>query len=266
MRKATGLLALLALCGGLAALAEDAKPIDPGVLDDLAAASRILADQAVVDAFGHVTVRHPTNPQHFLMTRSLAPTLATPADIVELDLDGNDVNKTGKTLFLERFIHAKIYGACPDVMAVVHSHSPAVIPFDVTKVPMRAMFHNSAFLARGVPVFDIREKFGATNMLVSNREIGRALAETLGNKAALLMRGHGDVIVAPTLPLAVFRAVYTEVNARLQAQAIGLGGPIETLTADEGLKAEDVNAQIVGRAWDLWKRRVAIGKAADKPN
>jgi ribulose-5-phosphate 4-epimerase/fuculose-1-phosphate aldolase len=151
-------------------------------------------------------------------------------------------------------------------MAVVHSHSPAVIPFGVTKVPMRAMFHNSAFLARGVPVFDIREKFGATNMLVSNREIGRALAETLGNKAALLMRGHGDVIVAPTLPLAVFRAVYTEVNARLQAQAIGLGGPIEALTADEGLKAEDVNAQIVGRAWDLWKRREAIGKAADKPN
>jgi ribulose-5-phosphate 4-epimerase/fuculose-1-phosphate aldolase len=152
------------------------------------------------------------------------------------------------------------------VMAVVHSHSPAVIPFGVTKVPMRAMFHNSAFLARGVPVFDIREKFGATNMLVSNREIGRALAETLGNKAALLMRGHGDVIVAPTLPLSVFRAVYTEVNARLQARAIALGGPIEALTEEEGLKAEDVNAQIVGRAWDLWKRRVAIGKPTDKPN
>ena len=108
------------------------------------------------------------------MTRSLAPTLATPADIVELDLDGNDVNKTGKALFLERFIHAEIYRARPDVMAVVHSHSPAVIPFGVTKVPMRAMFHNSAFLARGVPVFDIREKFGATNMLVSIHEIGRA--------------------------------------------------------------------------------------------
>jgi ribulose-5-phosphate 4-epimerase/fuculose-1-phosphate aldolase len=266
MRKGTGLLALLTLCAGLAAHAEDAKPIDPAVLDDLAAASRILADQDVVDAFGHVTVRHPTNPERFLMTRSLAPALATPADVVELDLDGNDVNKTGKTLFLERFIHAEIYRARRDVMAVVHSHSPAVIPFGVTKVPMRAMFHNSAFLARGVPVFDIREKFGATNMLVSNREIGHALAETLGDKAALLMRGHGDVIVAPTLPLAVFRAVYTEVNARLQAQAIGLGGPIEALTAEEGQKAEDVNAQIVGRAWDLWKRRVAIGRAADKAN
>jgi HCOMODA/2-hydroxy-3-carboxy-muconic semialdehyde decarboxylase len=252
--------ALTAFCLSLPSRAEDAQPIDPAVLDDLAAASRILADQGVVDAFGHVTVRHPTNPEHFLMTRSLAPALASPADIVELDLDGNDVNRTGKTLFLERFIHAEVYRARPDVIAVVHSHSPAVIPFGVTKVPMRAMFHNSAFLARGVPVFDIREKFGATNMLVSNREIGRALADTLGNKAALLMRGHGDVIVAPTLPLVVFRAVYTEVNARLQAQAIALGGPIEALSEEEGLKAEDVNAQIVGRAWDLWKRRVAIGK------
>jgi HCOMODA/2-hydroxy-3-carboxy-muconic semialdehyde decarboxylase len=266
MLKRVAIAALAAFCLVLPSRAEDAKPIDPAVLDDVAAASRILADQAVVDAFGHVTVRHPSNPEHFLMTRSLAPALATPADIVELDLDGNDVNHTGKTLFLERFIHAEIYRARPDVMAVVHSHSPAVIPFGVTKVPMRAMFHNSAFLARGVPVFDIREKFGATNMLVSNREIGRALAESLGSKAALLMRGHGDVIVAPTLPLVVFRAVYTEVNARLQAQAIALGGPIEALTEEEGLKAEDVNAQIVGRAWDLWKRRVAIGKATDKPN
>ncbi|MEA2840046.1 MAG: hypothetical protein QOF41_1376 [Methylobacteriaceae bacterium] len=266
MVKRAAIAALTAFCLVLPSRAEDAKPIDPAVLDDVAAASRILADQAVVDAFGHVTMRHPSNPEHFLMTRSLAPALATPADIVELDLDGNDVNHTGKTLFLERFIHAEIYRARPDVMAVVHSHSPAVIPFGVTKVPMRAMFHNSAFLARGVPVFDIREKFGATNMLVSNREIGRALAESLGNKAALLMRGHGDVIVAPTLPLVVFRAVYTEVNARLQAQAIALGGPIEALTEEEGLKAEDVNAQIVGRAWDLWKRRVAIGKATDKPN
>jgi HCOMODA/2-hydroxy-3-carboxy-muconic semialdehyde decarboxylase len=258
--------AALLLCLAHAARAEDARPTDPAVLEELAAASRILADQGVVDAFGHVTVRHPNNPEHFLMTRSLAPALATPADIVELDLDGNDVNKTGKTLFLERFIHAEIYRARPDVIAVVHSHSPAVIPFGVTKVPMRAMFHNSAFLARGVPVFDIREKFGATNMLVSNREIGRALAEVLGNKAALLMRGHGDVIVAPTLPLAVFRAVYTEVNARLQAQAIALGGPIESLNEEEGLKAEDVNAQIVGRAWDLWKRRVALGTDKNKPN
>ena len=266
MRKRMAVAVSLLLCVASAARAQEGKPVDPTVLDDLAAASRILADQGVVDAFGHVTVRHPANPEHFLMTRSLAPALATPADIVELDLDGNDVNKTGKTLFLERFIHAEIYRARPDVMAVVHSHSPAVIPFGVTKVPMRAMFHNSAFLARGVPVFDIREKFGATNMLVSNREIGRALAQVLGNKTALLMRGHGDVIVAPTLPLVVFRAVYTEVNARLQAQAIGLGGPIEALTEEEGLKAEDVNAQIVGRAWDLWKRRVALSKDATKPN
>ncbi len=241
----------------LAASAAGAQTAPAAVADDLATASRILADQGVVDAFGHVSMRDPNNPRHFWMSRSLAPALTTPADIMEFDEDSNPVDARGRTPFLERFIHGEIYRKRPDAMAVVHSHSPAVIPFGVTKTPMVAMFHNAAFLAGGAPVFDIREKFGETNMLVSNSAIGAALADKLGDRPVALMRGHGDVVVAPTLPLAVFRAVYTEVDARLQLQAATLGGPIAALSPGEGEKADKVNAQIVERAWDLWKRRVA---------
>jgi HCOMODA/2-hydroxy-3-carboxy-muconic semialdehyde decarboxylase len=231
-------------------------PVDRVLLEDLAVASRILADQGVLDAFGHVSIRHPKDPNRFLISRSLAPALVTADDILELDLDGNAVDARGRSLFLERFIHAEIYRRRPDVKAIVHSHSPAVIPFGITTRPMQAMYHNAAFLAAGVPVFDIREKFGATDMLVRNGDIGRALAETLGDKTVVLMRGHGDVTTGPTLPIAVFRAIYTEVNARLQLEAIGIGGPINALTPEEGVKADKVNEQVVGRAWDLWKQRV----------
>jgi HCOMODA/2-hydroxy-3-carboxy-muconic semialdehyde decarboxylase len=231
--------------------------VDRTLIDDLVAASRILADQGVLDAFGHVSVRHPGNPEHFLMSRSLAPALVTADDIMEFDFDGNAIDARGRAVFLERFIHGSVYRARSDVMAVVHSHSPAVIPFGVTKAPLKALYHNAAFLAAGVPVFDIREKFGATNMLVGNVAIGAALAETLGDKPVALMRGHGDVVTGPTLPLAVFRAVYTEVDARLLQQAIALGGEVNTLTPEEGVLADKVNEAIVGRAWDLWKKRVS---------
>ena len=232
-----------------------AGPANPAAIEDLVAAGRILVDQGVLDGFGHVSMRHPADPTRFLMSRSLAPALVTAADIIEHDLDGKGIDANGRTLFLERFIHAEVYRARPDVMAVVHSHSPGVIPFTVSKVPMRAMFHNSAFLAQGVPVFEIRQAFGMTDMLVSNSEIGRQLAATLGDKPVVLMRGHGNVITAPTVPLAVFRAVYTEVNARLQLQAAQLGGEINFLTPEEGAKADKINDVIHARPWDLWKRK-----------
>jgi HCOMODA/2-hydroxy-3-carboxy-muconic semialdehyde decarboxylase len=231
-------------------------PVDRALLEDVATASRILADQGVLDAFGHVSVRHPKNPERFLMSRSLAPELVTADDILELDFAGDAVDARGRSLFLERFIYAEIYRRRPDVMAIVHSHSPAVIPFGVTTRPMVAMYHNAAFLAGGVPVFDIRDRFGATDMLVRNGEIGRALAERLGDRPVVLMRGHGNVATGPSLQVAVFRAIYTEVNARLELQAIGIGGPITALTPEEGIRADKVNEQIVGRAWDLWKQRV----------
>jgi ribulose-5-phosphate 4-epimerase/fuculose-1-phosphate aldolase len=254
------LVAVALLAGRLDASAQTPSAslpgVDPAVLEDIVVGSRILADFGVVDGFGHVSARHPTNPNHFLMSRSLAPALVTADDIMEFDLDGNPVDARGRAVFLERFIHSEIYKARPDVMSVVHTHSPGVIPFSVSKVPLRAMFHNPAFLAVGVPVWDIRKDFGETSMLVANAALGKSLAETLGDKPVVLMRGHGDVAVGPTTKMAVFRAYYTDVNARLQAQALALGGEPNYLTPGEGVKADQTNFAVMDRIWNLWRMKV----------
>jgi HCOMODA/2-hydroxy-3-carboxy-muconic semialdehyde decarboxylase len=231
--------------------------VDAAVIEDIVLGSRILADFGVVDGFGHVSARHPQNSNHFLMSRSLAPALVNADDIMEFDLDGNAVDARGRTVFLERFIHGETYKARPDVMAVVHTHSPGVIPFTVTPVPLRPIFHNAAFLAKGVPVWEIRTDFGETDMLVRDPARGKSLAQALGDKSVVLMRGHGDVTVGPTVKMAVFRAYYTDVNARLQSQAIALGGDINYLTPAEGAKADEVNFVVLDRIWNLWKLRVA---------
>ena len=254
------LVAVALLAGRLDASAQmpsaSLPGVDPALLEDIVVGSRILADFGVVDGFGHVSARHPTNPNHFLMSRSLAPALVTADDIMEFDLDGNPVDARGRTVFLERFIHSEIYKARPDVMSVVHTHSPGVIPFSVSKVPLRAMFHNPAFLAVGVPVWDIRKDFGETSMLVANAALGKSLADTLGDKPVVLMRGHGDVTVGPTVKMAVFRAYYTDVNAKLQAQAIALGGEPNYLTPGEGVKADQTNFAVMDRIWNLWRMKV----------
>ena len=230
--------------------------VDPALLEDIVVGSRVLADFGVLDGFGHVSARSPTNPNHFLMSRSLAPALVTADDIMEFDLDGNPVDARGRKVFLERFIHAEIYRSRPDVMGVVHTHSPGVIPFSVSKVPLRAMFHNPSFLAVGVPVWDIRKDFGETNMLVSNSAIGKSLAAALGDKPVVLMRGHGDVTVGPSVKMAVFRAYYTDVDAKLQAQALALGGEPNYLTPGEGVKADQTNFAVIDRIWNLWRMKV----------
>jgi HCOMODA/2-hydroxy-3-carboxy-muconic semialdehyde decarboxylase len=229
---------------------------DANVIDDIVVGSRVLADMGVLDAFGHVSARDPKNPNHFLMSRSLAPALVSAVDIMAFDLDGNAVDPGGRTVFLERFIHSEIYKARPDVMAVVHTHSPGVIPFTVSQVALRPVFHNAAFLAAGAPVWDIRKEFGETDMLVRNGTIGKGLALALDDKSVVLMRGHGDAVVGPSVRLAVFRAYYTDVNARLQSQAIALGGEVNYLTAAEGAKADAINLQVLDRVWNLWKMRV----------
>jgi HCOMODA/2-hydroxy-3-carboxy-muconic semialdehyde decarboxylase len=234
-------------------------PVDPAVIEDLVAASRILADQGVLDGFGHVSIRHPGNPERFLMSRSLAPALTTADDIIEYDLDCVPVNDRGRGSFLERFIHCAIYKARSDVKAVVHSHSPGVIPFGVSQVPLRPVYHVAGFLAPGVPVFEIRKHAGMTNMLIADNALGKALAETLGDKSVALIRGHGDVVVGPSVQIAVYRAIYTEINARLQAQAMALGGPITFLEKEEGELADVIQRQVVTRPWDLWKRK-AMGE------
>jgi HCOMODA/2-hydroxy-3-carboxy-muconic semialdehyde decarboxylase len=228
------------------------------VLADLAAAARILAAQGVVDGFGHVSMRHPAAPGRYLMARSIAPARVTPEDIIEYDLASNPCNANGRGSFLERFIHGEIYKARPDILSVVHSHSPSVIPFGLVGVPMQAMFHNAAFIAAGVPVFDIREEFGATDMLVGNEAKGVALARVMGGRDIALMRAHGSVACGPTLQAAVFRAVYTEVNARIQhwTMALGRGEPMAALDAEEGRLADAVNQTAGMRAWDLWRAQV----------
>ena len=257
----------LALLSGLslASAQTPAAPIagvDAALLEDMVIGSRVLADFGVLDGFGHVSARHPTNPNHFLMSRSLAPALVTADDIMEFDLDGNAVDARGRSVFLERFIHGEIYKARPDVMSVVHTHSPGVIPFSVSQVPLRAMFHNPAFLAAGVPVWDIRKDFGETNMLVSDPALGKSLAQTLGDKPVVLMRGHGDVTVGPSVKMAVFRAYYTDVDAKLQSQAMALGGEVNYLTPGEGEKADKVNFIVLDRIWNLWRMRIlpTLGK------
>jgi ribulose-5-phosphate 4-epimerase/fuculose-1-phosphate aldolase len=238
---------------------ESGGPVDPTLIEDLVAASRVLAAEGVLDGYGHVSMRHPGRADRYLMARSLAPALVTPDDIMELDLESNPVDARGRTMFRERFIHGMIYKARSDVMAVVHSHSPAVVPFGITTVPMKPCFHMAGFLYKQPPVFEIRDVAGWTNMLITSNQLGEALAETLGDNPVALMRGHGNVVVGPTLPIAVFRAIYTEVNARLQTTAITLGGPVNYLSPEEGDIITNQQPGDVGRAWNLWRTQ-ALGK------
>ncbi len=239
--------------------ASAASAPDPKLIEDLVYANRILSDQGVVDAFGHVSARDDQDPNRFLLARSVAPALVTSSDILEFDRNGEPIDARGRGVYLERFIHAAIYRARPDVMAIVHSHSPAVIPFGVTGTILRPIYHMSAFLGAGAPVFEIRDAAGMTNMLITDNKLGDALAKSLGDRAVVLMRGHGSVAVGDSIPQVVHRAIYTEVNARLQAEAAKLG-PINFLTPEEAAKADaqtDSKASLA-RPWELWK--ASIGK------
>jgi ribulose-5-phosphate 4-epimerase/fuculose-1-phosphate aldolase len=228
-------------------------PSDAAVIDDLVAANRILAHEQILDAFGHVSTRHPRLANRFLLARSVAPELVTTADILEYNFDAVPTDARGRTSYRERFIHSEIYRTRRDVNAIVHCHTPSLIPFGVSGVPLRPIYHQSAFVALGVPVFEIRNAGGMTNMLIGDARLGRALAETLGDKPAALMRGHGAVVVGDTIPTAVGRSFYLDQNARLQAQAMALGGSITYLEPEEArLYMADGNNY--DRAWELWKR------------
>jgi ribulose-5-phosphate 4-epimerase/fuculose-1-phosphate aldolase len=230
-----------------------ATPAAAKLIEDLVAANRILAEHGVVDGYGHVSVRHERDPHRYLLSRSLAPALVTAGDVKGYDLDSNPLDDAGHAMYLERFIHGEIYRVRPDVRAVVHHHSPSVIPFAATTVSLRPLYHMSAFIGEGVPVFEIRDAGGMTDMLIRDAALGRALARTLGHHPAALMRGHGAVVVGADLPLAVARSVYLELNARLQVQTIALGGNVTYLDPEE---VEKVVAVLdYARAWELWKRK-----------
>jgi len=223
--------------------------------EDLVTANHILAQQGILDGYGHVSVRHDTASGRYLLSRSLAPALVTAADIQQYDLDSNPLGPAAQPSFVERFIHGEIYRVRSDVHAVVHSHTPSLIPFGVTGTVLRALYHMTAFVGQGVPVFEIRQARGNDHkmlMLVHNPALGRALAETLGSKPAALMRGHGAVIVGSSLPQVVGRSVYLALNATLQAQAMSLGGSINYLDTQETHEEIPDHYQ---RAWELWKRQ-----------
>ena len=226
-------------------------------IDDLVAANRILSDQGVVDGFGHVSARHEGNATRFLLARSMAPGLVTAEDIMEFNLDGNAIDPRGRALYAERFIHSEIYKAHLEIKAIVHSHSPSIIPFGVTSIPLRPIYHMSSFLGAGVPIFEIREAGGpATDMLIRTPELGAALGRKVGKSAVVLMRGHGDVVVGASVEQVVFRAIYTEVNAKLEAQALLLGGgEVNFLNAEEAANATATNNAVLSRPWELWKER-----------
>lgn len=227
-----------------------------GLLADLVLANRILFSEHVLDAFGHVSVRHDHRPDRFLLARNMAPALVEAEDIVEFDADGEPVNANGRPVYLERFIHSEIYQARPDVMAVVHSHSMAVLPFGLVKSqPFRAVTHMGSFIGVCAPVFEIRDVVGEDNdLLISNRTLGAALARTLGQGTVALMRGHGSTAVGNSLKQAVFRAVYTEQNARVLAEALRIG-PVEGLSEAETRTATRTIDTQVDRAWNMWRLR-----------
>lgn len=229
------------------------------LLEDLALANHILVNEGVLDGFGHISVRSPSNSERFFIARSMAPALVEVQDIVEVDLDGNVHDAQGRRTYVERFIHSAIYKARPDVMSVVHSHSPAVIPFGVTGARLRPICHMSGFLGAVTPVYEIRHSAGEnTDLLISTQALGESLAAVLGQANVALMRGHGSVTVGVSIKQAVFRSVYTESNARLQSEASRLG-EINFLTEAEAKATSDMNDMHLDRPWEMWKRNALKG-------
>ena len=224
------------------------------LIEDVVSANHILYNEGVVDGFGHVTARHDRRPDRFLIARSMAPALVSADDIMECDLEGTPHDPAARRTYVERFIHSAIYKARPEVMAVVHSHSPSIVPFSIVSgARLRPVCHMCGFLGENTPVFEIREGFGAaTDLLIRSQAMGDALAKSLGGASVALMRGHGSVTVGTSIKQVVYRAIYAEVNAKLQADAMRLG-EINFLTPGEAATAAAINDEHLERPWELWK-------------
>jgi ribulose-5-phosphate 4-epimerase/fuculose-1-phosphate aldolase len=226
---------------------------------DLVIANRVLYAQGVVDAFGHVSVRHDADPRRFLLARNMAPGSVRGEDILKFDLDGNALQGGDRGVYLERFIHGQIYRSRPDVTSVVHSHSHAVVPFSVLpSVPLRPLWHMSGFIPQETPIFEIRDFAGdASDLLISSNALGQDLATVLGAATLVLMRGHGATVVGATLPEAVYRAVYTQKNAELQLHIIGHADAVYLTPGEAAATVQSIRTQI-DRAWNLWKAEASV--------
>ena len=226
------------------------------LIEDLVIASRTLAEHGVIDGYGHASVRSDRNSQRYFMARAVAPELITEEDILEFDLDSNPLDQRGRAVYNERFIHGEIYKARPEINAIVHNHSPTVVPFACTHTALQPIFHMSAFIGLGVPTWDIRDAQEGSDLLVRTPELGRSLAQCLGKHPAALMRGHGSTVVGENIQRAVGRTIYLEMNARMQLNARLLAGDTgEIVFMDEKEVAANVSWQNYDRAWHLWKTK-----------
>ena len=235
-------------------------------LADLVIANRILAHENVVDAYGHVSVRHPLDPKRYLLARSLSPEMVEQGDIMEFDLEGNPVSGDARQPYLERFIHGAVYESRPDVMAVVHAHAEDVLPFGIAPTPLRPVIHSGSFMGAQVPVWDIRDRFGDTNLLVTNMAQGRDLAARLGAHHVALMRGHGFAAAARSLIEVVRMSVYVPRNARVQLAAMQLG-TVKALSEGE-IAARNAgykpHSPETWRAWEYWANRAGCAHLLPK--
>jgi HCOMODA/2-hydroxy-3-carboxy-muconic semialdehyde decarboxylase len=227
----------------------------PELVDDLLLGNRILYKYGIVDAFGHISVRHDADPERYVMARHLAPGLVTADDLLTYDLNSDPVTPTTHRLYSERYIHGEIYKQRPDVISVIHCHAPALIPFGITKAQLQPVYHMSAFLGEGVPTFEIRETAGMTDMLIRTAPIGKALATNLGAKPMILMRGHGATMVGKSIRHAVYRAMYAAQNAQIQLEAMRLG-EVTYLAPEESERYERYIDEVIHRPWNMWKHEL----------
>lgn len=224
-------------------------------LEELVTANHILAKEGVVDSFGHISIRHPDNPERYLLSCSRAPECIEVADFLEFTLDGECVDTKGRDPYAERAIHGSVYEARPEIMSVVHNHSPNVIPFGVTNTPLKPLLHMAAGMGADVPIWDSRTTFGDTTLLVTTMDMGRDLVAELANHRAALMRGHGCVVVGKSVREVVFSSIYLEVNAELQLKSATLGDITFLSDGEVDAILERRGPYTYERAWERWCRR-----------
>jgi len=240
---------------------QNAPIADPASLRDLVVANRILAQHGVLDTMGHVSIRHPEDPQHYLLGRAIGPERMTEGDLQRFTLEGEQVAGNSQPAYAERAIHGAIYAARPDVLAICHNHSASIIPFGITGVPLRPIMHMAGLLGPDVPVWEPQTEFGDTDMLVRTLDQGQSLARTLGPRRVALMRGHGSVVAGDNLREVVLNSVFMEMNARLQFQAITLGSPHYLSEGEiQGTQSWLLSDLAQSRTWDTWSERVAYGR------
>ncbi len=229
---------------------------------DVMSANHILAREGVLDGYGHVSLRHPENPERFFLSRSRSPELVGVDDILEHTLAGDVVGNDTRAPYLERFIHGAIFAARPDVIAVVHSHQEDVVPYSISSVPLRPVWHQACSIGEHVPVWDIHDRFGDTNLLVTNNDQGHDLAATLGRNKVALMRGHGFAAAGASLFEAVSMSIYLPKNARILTTATLLGGTVTVATPGEVALAGEVHPEqpAFKRGWEYWLTRAGLNR------